>query len=64
MGDVEKVFLMVGIIEEDRDVLRFLWVDDIDKFLLEIVILRFIWVVFGVLFSFFLLNVIIKYYIE
>ena len=30
-GDVEKVFLMVSIAEEDRDVLRFLWVDDIEK---------------------------------
>ena len=32
---------MVGMAEEDRDVLRFLWVDDIDKFAPEIVVLRF-----------------------
>ena len=44
-GDVEKAFLMVGITEEDRD----LWVDDIDKFSPEIVVLRFTRVVFGVL---------------
>ena len=40
-GDVEKAFLMVGMKEEDRDVLRFLWVDDIGKTSPEIVVLRF-----------------------
>ena len=55
-GNVEKAFLMVGITEEDRDVLRFLWVDDIDKLLPEIVVLRFTRVVFGVSSSLFLLN--------
>ena len=27
---IEKVFLMVSVIENDRDVLRFLWVDDVE----------------------------------
>ena len=63
-GDVEKAFLVVGITEEDRDVLRFLWVDDIDKFSPEIVVLRFTRVVFGVSSSPFLLNVTIKHHIE
>lgn len=63
-GDVEKAFLMVGITEEDRDVLRFLWVDDIEKTSPESVVLRFARVVFGVCSSPFLLNATMKYHIE
>ena len=63
-GDVEKAFLMVGMTEEDREVLRFLWVDDIDKLSPEIVVLRFTPVVFGVSSSPFLLNATIKHHIE
>ena len=63
-GDVEKAFLMVGITKEDRDVLRFLWVDDIEKKCPEIVVLRFTRVVFGVCSSPFLLNATMKYHIE
>ena len=63
-GDVEKAFLMVGIAEEDRDVLRFLWIDDIEKKNPEIVVLRFTRVVFGVCSSPFLLNATLKHHIE
>ena len=62
-GDVEEAFLMVGIAEEDRDVPRFLWVDDIEKNP-EIVVLRFTGVVFGVWSSPFLLNATLKNHIE
>lgn len=55
---------MVYIVEEDKDVFWFLWIDDIDKVKFEVVVLRFVCVVFGVLLSLFLLNVIIKYYID
>ena len=56
MGDIEKAFLMVSVDEEDRDVLRFLWLDDIEKKLPKLVVMRFTRVVFGVLSSPFLLN--------
>jgi len=45
-GNVGRAFLMLGITEEDRDVLRFLWVDDIEKKNPEIVVLRLTRVVF------------------
>ena len=31
VGDNEKAFLNVGLAEEDRDVLRFLWVDSLEE---------------------------------
>ena len=63
VGDIEKAFLMVHIAEEDRDVLRFLWVKDIDKAEPDVVVLRFTRVVFGLTASPFLLNATIKHHI-
>ena len=63
VGDIEKAFLMVHIAEEDKDVLRFLWIDDIDKAKPEVVVLRFTCVVFGVSSSPFLLNATLKHHI-
>ena len=60
--EIEKAFLMVHI-AEDRDVLRFLWVKDIDKAEPEVVALRFSRVVFGLSSSPFLLNATIKHHI-
>lgn len=60
VGDIEKAFLNVSVAEEDRDVLRCLWVDDVRKEIPEIVLLRFARVVFGVSSSPFLLNVTVK----
>ena len=63
-ADIEKAFLMVSIAEEDRDVLRFLWVKDVQATHPETVELRFTRVVFGVSSSPFLLNATIHHHLE
>ena len=63
-ADIEKAFLMISVTERDRDVLRFLWIDDISKVNPEVVTLRFARVVFGVSSSPFLLNATIKHHVE
>ena len=64
IADIEKAFLMVSVTERDRDVLRFLWVDDITSDQPEITILRFARVVFGVSSSPFLLNATFRHHLE
>jgi hypothetical protein len=63
-ADVEKAFLMVSVVEKDRDVLRFLWVDDVLADQPNITELRFTRVVFGVSPSPFLLNATIWHHLE
>lgn len=63
-ADLEKAFLQVSVFESDRDVLRFLWVDDVSKEHPELRVLRFTRVVFGVAASPFLLNATLKYHLE
>ena len=55
---------MISIAEEDRDVLRFLWLEDIKNELPRIQVLRFTRVVFGLSLSSFLLNATIKHHIQ
>ena len=55
-ADVEKAFLMVSISGKDRDALRFLWMDNIQKDSPTVRKLRFTRVVFRVSASPFLLN--------
>ena len=62
-ADIAKAFLMVGVAEPDRDVLRFLWVDDPTSEAPRIVVKHFNRVVFGVTSSPFLLNGTIKYHV-
>ena len=64
IADIEKAFLMIAVAEHDRDVLRFLWIDDINKSFPNIQILRFTRVTFGVASSPFLLNATVKHHIE
>ncbi|MCG8621284.1 MAG: hypothetical protein MJE68_04665, partial [Proteobacteria bacterium] len=63
-ADIEKAFLMISVTEENRDALRFLWVEDVTSDNPEIVTLRFAHVVFGVSSSPFLLNATIKHHLE
>ena len=63
-ANVEKAFLIISIDDDDRNVLRFLWVDDVTKANPEIRVFRFAQVIFGVSSSPFLPNAIIKYNLE
>ncbi len=63
-ADIEKAFLMVAMSPLDRDVLRFLWIDDISKSQPEVCVMRFARVVFGVTSSPFLLNATIRHHLE
>ena len=60
-GDIEKAFLNIEINQEDRDCLRFLWLDGINKTEPKICIMRSRRVVFGVNLSPFLLNAVLRH---
>ena len=64
IADVEKAFLMISVNKCDRDVLRFLWVKNPHQEPIEIQVLRFRRVTFGVTVSPFLLNATMRYHIE
>ena len=64
VADIEKAFLMVSVAKRDRDVLRFLWVDDVTEQQPEPLILCFTRLVFGVSSSPFLLNATIRHHLE
>lgn len=63
-ADLEKAFLMVAVEEADRNVLRFIWVDDASKDSPDLIIYRFTRIVFGVSSSPFLLNATIRFHLE
>ena len=63
MGDIEKAFLNVAVDPEDRDSLRFFWVEDVRDSNLSVVVYRFCRVVFGLNASPFLLNGTIRHHL-
>ena len=64
VADVEKAFLMISVDPNDRDVLRFLWVQDPFDNDVKLVTMRFTRVLFGVSSSPFLLNATIKHHLD
>ena len=60
IGDIEKAFLQIEVVETDRDYLRFLWYDQNG----ELVIYRFARVPFGLRCSSFLLNATLRYHMQ
>ena len=63
-GDLEKAFLMVSVAKEDRDVLRFLWTDDVNTDEPTLKVYRFARVMFGVASSPFLLNATLRQHLD
>jgi len=64
VADIEKAFLMVSATDSDRDMLRFLWVNDVNKASPAIMQKHFTRVVFGVSASPFLLNATIQHHLQ
>ena len=64
VADVEKAFLNIEVDEKDRDSLRFLWVEDVQKGNFSVVVFRFCRVPFGVSSSPFLLNATLRYHLD
>ena len=60
LADIERAFLELGLNEEDRNYVRFLWINEDNS----IVAFRFKRVPFGVIASPFLLNAVVKTHIE
>ena len=64
-SDIEKALIMIATDPNDRDYLKFLWIQDITKDPPEIImILRFTQVAFGVRASPFLLNATIDHHVK
>ena len=64
ISEIEKAFLNISITPEQRNVLRFLWVDNIKSAELKLEIYRFIRVMFGAFCSPNLLTATIRHHLE
>ena len=64
IADIEKAFLMVLVLPEDRNVLHFLWHDDTSSDNPKDIIYRFCHIVFGVTSSPFLLNATLEHHLS
>ena len=64
VGDIEKAFLNIEVERQDRDCLRFLWVENVNDEVIDPVVYRFCRVVFGVNCSPFLLNATLQYHLD
>ncbi|XP_054279009.1 uncharacterized protein LOC128997397 [Macrosteles quadrilineatus] len=60
VADIEKAFLQIGVHRDDRDFLRFLWINEDG----QLVVYRHARVVFGVTCSPFMLSAVIKLHLE
>ena len=63
-ADIEKAFLMVAMSPEDQNVLRFLWIQDVNQEAPAIKVMRFKRVVFGATSSPYLLNATLTVHLE
>ena len=63
-ADIGKAFLMISVSPQDREFLRFLWVDDPTKEDSRVVTYRFARVMFGVSSSTFLLSATVRHHLE
>ena len=64
IGDLEKAFLSIRITPEQRDLLRFIWVDDITKDNPNLVVFQFLRLIFGLNTSPFILNGTIRHHLS
>ena len=64
ISDIEKAFLNISINPEQRNFLRFLWVDNVESAEPKTEIYRFTRVVFGAICSPYLLNATIRHHLE
>ena len=63
VADIEKAFLNIEVDKQQRDLMRFLWIDDINSEDPNVMIYRFCRVIFGMNCSLFLFNATLKHHI-